>query len=79
MIDSARVIRELTDKVIDLTARLYISNGASPDLARVAATYETDAYLAGIGFSAPRAIELGVVQSQDRPMRISGGEFRPLA
>lgn len=78
MIDSARVIRELADKVIDLTARLYISNGASPDLARMAAIYETDAYLAGVGFSTHQAAAPDLLKSQDRPMRVSGGVFRPI-
>ena len=76
MHDSARIIRELANAVIDLRTELFVSRGTPPELARPAAIREMDAYLQRMNFSAPPVS--AALKSEDRPMRVPGGAARPL-
>lgn len=75
MHDSAKIIRELANAVIDLRAALFVSHGTPENLARQAATREMDAYLQKMNFSPARAPD--PLKSEDRPMRVSGGAAKP--
>lgn len=65
--DSARIIRELANAVIDLRTAQFVSQGTPADLARHAAIREMDAYLQRMSFTVPELVQ------RERGMRVPGG------